>query len=325
MNPTGAVVEEASPAEEPGSESKSGSQPWLKSFFTREPAGEVPPLGGRAQILRISLVVLVVLLVSFLASISVLGGMQQRSAQQKAFNSFRVELAEGTAPTGPVNVDSQLIRPGTPMAYLEIASIGTRQVVFAGTSSKVTMDGPGYRMDTVFPGQVGTSIIMGRRASFGAPFGGLSKLKVGDPIRVTTGQGEFEYSVIAVRSEGEPVPAKIEKGKSRIQLVTVEGRPFMPDGIVRVDAELEGTPVPSSGSAFSSKTLPASEKFMGVDSSTVWQLVLWLEALALLMALFIWGWNRWSRMKTWIVVSPPLVLVGLAVSDQFARLLPNML
>ena len=323
MNPTGAVVEDSSPVD--GSESESSSQSWLKSFFTRRPAGDVPALGGRAQIVRISLVVFVVLLVSFLASISLLGGMQQRSAQQKAFNSFRVELAEGTAPTGPVNVERQMIRPGTPVAYLEMPSIGSRQVVFAGTSSSITMDGPGYRMDTVFPGQVGTSIVMGRRASFGAPFGRLSELKVGDPIRVTTGQGEFEFSVIAVRSEGDPVPAKIAEGKSRVQLVTVEGRPFMPDGMVRVDAELEGTPVASSGAAFSSKTLPASEKFMGVDSSTVWQLVLWLEALVVVMALFIWGWNRWSRMKTWIVVSPLLVLVGLAVSDQFARLLPNML
>ena len=323
MNPTGAVVEEAPSAE--GSESESGSQPWLKSFFARRPAGETPELGGRAQLVRISLVVFAVLLVSFLASISVVGGMQQRSAQQKAFNSFRVELAEGTAPTGPVNVERQMIRPGTAMAYLEVPSIGIQQVVFAGTSSSITMDGPGYRMDTVFPGQVGTSIVMGRRASFGAPFGRLSELNVGDPIRVTTGQGEFEFSVIAVRSEGEPVPAKIGEGKSRVQLVTVEGSPFMPDGIVRVDAELEGTAVASSGAAFSSKTLPASEKFMGVDSSTVWQLVLWLEALVVVMALFIWGWNRWSRMKTWIVVSPLLVLVGLAVSDQFARLLPNML
>lgn len=323
MNPTGAVVEDASPVD--GPESESSSQPWLKRFFARRSPGEVPPLGGRAQIIRISLVVLVVLLVSFLASISVVGGMQQRSAQQKAFNSFRVELAEGTAPTGPVNVERQMIRPGTAVAYLEVPSIGIQQVVFAGTSSSITMDGPGYRMDTVFPGQVGTSIVMGRRASFGAPFGRLSELNVGDPIRVTTGQGEFEFSVIAVRSEGEPVPAKIGEGKSRVQLVTVEGSPFMPDGIVRVDAELEGTAVASSGAAFSSKTLPASEKFMGVDSSTVWQLVLWLEALVVVMALFIWGWNRWSRMKTWIVVSPLLVLVGLAVSDQFARLLPNML
>lgn len=323
MNPTEAVVEEVSPVD--GSEGETGSQSWLKSFFSRGTEGEVPAIGGRAQLVRISLMVLVVLLVSFLASISVLGGMQQRSSQQKAFNSFRVQLAEGTAPTGPVNAERQMIRPGTAMAYLEIPSIGTRQVVFAGTSSSVTMDGPGYRMDTVFPGQVGTSIVMGRRASFGAPFGRLSELEVGDPIRVTTGQGEFEYSVIAVRSEGEPVPEKIAKGKSRIQLVTVEGRPFMPEGIIRVDAELEGTPVASSGSAFSSKTLPASENFVGVDSSTIWQLVLWLEALVVAMALFIWGWNRWSRMKTWIVVSPVLVLVGLAVSDQFARLLPNML
>lgn len=323
MNATGEVVDEAPPVD--GMEGEGGPKTWLRSFFARRPAGEVPALDGRAQLVRISLVVLVALLVSFLASISILGRMQQRSAQQNAFNSFRIELAEGTAPTGPVNLENQMIRPGTAMAYLEIPAIGLKQVVFAGTSSDTTMDGPGYRLDTVFPGQVGTSIVMGRRASFGAPFGRLSELEVGDTIRVTTGQGEFEFSVIAVRSEGDPVPAKIAEGKSRVQLATVEGRAFLPDGILRVDAELEGSPVASTGSAFSSRTLPASDKFMGVDSSSIWQLVLWLEALALAIALFVWGWNRWSRMKTWIVVSPILVLVGLAVSNQFARLLPNML
>jgi len=304
---------------------KSDPKTRLRKFFARPPIAGIPALDARSQMLRVSLVVVIILLSGFLLSISIVGAMQQRAAQQNAFDAFRAELAQGVAPTGPINQDNRVIRAGTPMAYLEIPSIGVRQVVFEGTSSSVMMNGPGHRMDTVFPGQAGTSIIMGRRAAFGGPFSRLVNIKVGDPIYIATGQGEFEYSVIAVRSEGDPVPPKIESGKSRIQLVTVGGRPYLPDGIFRVDAELNQNASASSGTVFTAKTLPASDRFMGVDFSNLWQLVLWLEALAIVIALMLWGWNRWGRLKTWIVIVPVLVLVGLAVSNQFARFLPNLL
>jgi len=39
----------------------------------------------------------------------------------------------------------------------------------------------------------------------------------------------------------------------------------------------------------------------------------------------VWGWHRWGRAQTWIVLLPVLTLVGLAVSQELARLLPNLL
>jgi len=38
----------------------------------------------------------------------------------------------------------------------------------------------------------------------------------------------------------------------------------------------------------------------------------------------IWSWHRWGRAQTWVVASPLLILVGLCVWSEFARLLPNI-
>jgi hypothetical protein len=64
---------------------------------------------------------------------------------------------------------------------------------------------------------------------------------------------------------------------------------------------------------------------MGIDTSNLWVLVLWLQALIVLAVGAVWSWHRWGRPQTWIVFFPPLVLVGLAASAEVARLLPNLL
>ena len=92
------------------------------------------------------------------------------------------------------------------MAYLEIPAHRPAAGVGSGTTSGVLFDGPGHRRDTPLPGQQGTSLIMGRRAAFGGPFAGIDDLEKGDRIRVTTGQGAFDFDVIGVRHEGDPTP-----------------------------------------------------------------------------------------------------------------------
>jgi len=64
---------------------------------------------------------------------------------------------------------------------------------------------------------------------------------------------------------------------------------------------------------------------MGSDTDTLYALVLWLELLIALTAAAIWAWHRWSKAKAWVVFLPPLMLVGLFVSSEAARLLPNLL
>lgn len=285
----------------------------------------LPPLSRRAQLVRAVLVVAAVTTLSMVVQLVVLSGLRERSAQQSAFDSFRSETSKGTAPTGSVNADNEALRPGTPVAYLEIPAIGVRQVVLEGTTSGVLFDGPGHRRDSVFPGESGTTVIMGRRATYGGPFSRLKDLQEGDVIHVTTGAGEFDYEVLGVRHEGDPSPPSLTVGQGRMQLVTADGRPYLPDGVLRVDADLQGDALAAGRTTYGAKNLPASEKIMASDTTTLWALALWLQALLVASVAFVWAWFRWGRAKAWIVGFPVLLLVGLLVSDQVARLLPNLL
>ena len=287
--------------------------------------GDLPPLGPKGQLARGILVLLAVLCGTLVLQLVVLSGFQERSAQQANYDSFRAQLAKGTAPIAAVNDDNQALRPGTPIAYLEIPSIGVRQVVLEGTNSGTMFDGPGHRRDSPFPGEAGTSVIMGHRAIYGGPFSQIGDLQEGDTIHVTTGAGEFDYRVMGVRRENEPAPPKLEAGKGRLLLVTADGRPYVPDGVLRVDAELEGDAFTASKSAYTPKTLPASDAIMASDTTTLWALALWLQALILATVAFVWAWFRWGRARAWIVGFPLLLLVGLMAADQVARLLPNLL
>ena len=296
--------------------------------FRRSPRpqeGSLPPLTPRAQLARGVLVLVAVVSLCLVLQLVILSGFQERSAQQTAFNSFRGQLAKGTAPVGAVNSDNKALRPGTPMAYLEIPSIGLRQVVLEGTTSGVLFDGPGHRRDSPFPGETGTTVIMGRRATYAGPFSQIKDLQEGDPIKVTTGAGEFDYEVIGVRKEGEPSPPALQAGEGRMLLVTADGRPYLPDGVLRVDAKLTSKPFSASKTAYTAKTLPASDVIMASDTTTLWALALWMQALLIVTVGFVWAWHRWGRAKAWIVGFPVLLLVGLMVADQVARLLPNLL
>jgi hypothetical protein len=255
----------------------------------------------------------------------VFGSWQQSAAQQRSFDRFRAQLANGVAPVGPADNQNRRLAAGAPVTYLEIPEIGLSQVVGEGTTSSVLFSGPGHRRDTVLPGQVGVSVIMGRRAAFGGPFAKIDQLEEGDTIVATTGQGRFEYEVIGVRLEGDPVPPPPAAGTSRLLLATADGRPFLPDGVLRVDAEMSAEAVVGPARSVTAATLPASEQFMGADTSTLWALALWLQAMILLSLGAVWAWHRWGHAQAWIVFLPPLLLVGLAASGEFARLLPNLL
>jgi len=297
----------------------------LRRGARRDPGAPLPPLTPRAQLLRGVSVLIAVVCGALVLQLVILSGFQERSAQQSKFNSFRAQLAKGTAPVGAINDENKALRPGTAMAYLEIPSIGVRQVVLEGTTSGVLFDGPGHRRDSPFPGAPGTTVIMGRRATYGGPFSQIGDLKEGDAIRVTTGAGEFEYEVMGVRHEGDEAPPALESGQGRMLLVTADGRPYLPDGVLRVDARLTSTPLSSGPSVYTPKTLPSSDAIMASDTTTLWALALWLQALLIVTVGFVWAWFRWGRPKAWIVGFPVLLLVGLMVADQVARLLPNLL
>lgn len=287
---------------------------------------EAPPaLSARLQIIRALLVLLLAMTLTLFVQLVVISSLQHSAAQGRRFDSFRSELAKGTVPIGPTDSDGKVLSLGTPVAFIEIPSLGISEVIGEGTSSAELFDGPGHRRDTPLPGQIGTSVIFGRRASFGGPFADISELARGDAITVTTGQGTFTYRVLGVRREGEPAPAAPATGTSRLLLATAAGRAYLPEGVLRVDAELDGQAVVGPPRLISAANLPARERLMAGDTRTVWVLAFWLQALIALALALVWLWHRWGRAQAWVAMFPPLLLVGLAASGEVARLLPNLL
>lgn len=283
------------------------------------------PLSARTQLARAVLVVVCVLAESLLLHLVLVSSVQQRASRQRNFEKLRGDLAKGVAPVGPTLADGSLLSSGSPVAYLEIPSIGVKEVVVEGTRASDLFSGPGHRRDSPLPGQPGVSVLLGRRASFGGPFARIHRLATGAVIHVTTGQGKFEYRVTGVRRAGDATPQPLEAGAGRLLLATAAGRPFMPTGVLRVDADLASPTVPGTRVLSDSTTLPANEQMMATDPSTLWALAFWLQGLIVVALAATWSWHRWGRARTWLVFLAPLMLIGLSASGEAARLLPNLL
>ncbi len=280
-----------------------------------------------ASVVSIStaLAVLAALTLGFVGELTGLGALRHHRDQVTAYADFRADLANGVAPVGPTDADGVLLTEGSPVALLRIPDLGISEVVAEGTSSGVTMSGPGHRRDTVLPGQTGVSVVVGRRASFGGPFASLGNLAVGSTVSVTTGQGDARFTVTGVRRAGDAGPTAIKAGGSRLVLVTADGPAYSPTGVLYVDADLVGEPQLAPPAAWAAASLPAADQLMAGDTRALVPLVLWSELLLLLVLALTWAVLRWGRWQTWVVGVPAVAVLGLAVIDQVARLLPNLL
>lgn len=259
---------------------------------------------------------------TLLLNLIFISGLEHKAAQHRLFTSFRNALAIGIAPVNQVNSDGHLYPLGTPVAIIRIPAIGVNEVVAEGTTPQVLTGGPGHLRASVLPGEAGVCQIFGRAASYGGPFGRIGSLRRGALIKTIDGLGESTYRVIDVRRPGDLTPP-LQAGDGRITLVTASGRHFVPSGVLRVDAQLV-TPR-AQATSLSPITLMPSEFAMKGDDSSLWQLVLWIEALVIVSIGSTWAWNEWGRTQALIVGLPCFLLVGFYVSDQVTRLLPNLL
>jgi hypothetical protein len=174
------------------------------------------------------------------------------------------------------------------------------------------------------PGQVGTSVILGRHIAYGGPFRSLASLSPGDSIKVVTGQTVASYRVIDLRRAGDPLPAAVPDGGGRMILVTADGNPLDPTGILYVDADLTSKAQPSPGVVLASYMLP-TENAMATEQQAWLPIVLWGQLLLLVAGALSWLWTAWGKWQTWLVAFPVIGFIVLSVADQVTRLLPNLL
>jgi hypothetical protein len=265
------------------------------------------------------------MLLGLVAHVTMVGSLQHLRSQNLLYEQLRADLAEAIAPLGQLDVDGELVASGTPIAVLSIDRLGVAEVVVQGTSASDLMDGPGHRRDTVFPGQAGTSIIMGRQLTFGGPFSGLAKLVPGDSIEIITGQGTSTYEVLGIRRDGDLLPDALGDGEGRLELITADGVPLAPSGALYIDAalvsEVQETPSP----VFTEQVLDPSELAMASDPQAWWALLIWIPWLAAAAAALRWARTKWGPWQTWMVGVPILLVLGAAAADAAIATLPNLL
>lgn len=284
-----------------------------------------PASGPGVRVIGAALSILAAVLLGFVVDVGLVGSLRHARDRQVDYADFRSALANGVAPVGRSAGGGTAPVPGEPVALLEIPALHLREVVREGTSAEDLARAVGHRRDTPLPGQSGVSVILGRQASYGGAFRQVAELSTGDRITVTTGQGKHTYQVIGPRRGGDPQPPALAAGRGRLTLVTADGTPFMPRGILRVDADLTSPVQPTPPTAVPAGALPEDEKPMAALHAAWLPLVLWGQALVLAAAAVAWAHARWGRPHTWVVGVPLLVALGLAVADQAALLLPNLL
>jgi sortase A len=289
------------------------------------PAPQYAPMTPMQALLRGALALVAAFTLMFVVDLLVLSPIQHFSSQQQLLDTYRTQLAAGTAPVSEGDFNDVLLADGAPVGIISIPRLGLSEVIVEGTSSGELNMGPGHRRDTVLPGQMGVSVIMGRATAFGGPFGGLQTLQPGDTIEVRTGQGLSTFEVMGLRYAGDPTPPNLTKGESRMILMTARGAPYVPTGVAYVDAKLTSDAQAAGKRQTTPLTLAPADKPLATDTTTVWALVFALQFLVVAEIAAVWAFRRVGAQKTWIVFAPVLLLACLFTADQITRLLPNLL
>jgi LPXTG-site transpeptidase (sortase) family protein len=285
----------------------------------------LPSFTNLASIIGRSLTVLGAFAIVFLVQLVLVSHVSQSSAQFKALETFRYELANGTAPVGQVDAEGKLLNEGTPVAIIKIEKLGLQQVVLEGTNSKVTLSGPGHRRDTVLPGQAGISVIYGRQAAYGAPFANVQSLKAGDKITAITGQGESTYTVTQIRKAGDEATNALGDSKGRLTLVTAGGTPYLPSEVVRVEATLASEAFATPNRVIVNGAIPSAEKTLGSNLDALTPLIYLTQLLIVILIFVFWLVKRWGKVQGWLAGAPVLIWLGSIWSELVIQLLPNLI
>lgn len=254
-----------------------------------------------------------------------LSSISEARVQATMYRTFRGELGQGVAPVGPsmsvYNSDGTQstvqLADGAPMAILNIPQINLKNaVVVQGTTSRDLTRGPGHLPSTVFPGQAGVSVILGKEATFGAPFAHLMRLNRGDRFTVTTGQGVATYEVESFGADDHLPP---DKTANQLILMTADSS-FAPSTVVTLSADLVSSPQPAPSTAMNT----SDDNYLAGDTGAWVPLVLWSQALLVTSLLGTLAARRWSRWPVYLAAAPVVIALTWCVYENVATLLPNV-
>jgi sortase A len=238
-----------------------------------------------------------------------------------------------TLPTQPPPI-------GSTVGIVEIGRLHLQEAVTEGVGPAQTERGPGHVPGTSGLGQTGNAVLVGRRAMFGAPFSGLSSLRTGDPIVVTTVEGQSLYVVTQSRSL---TLVRSSPSSSSAQAPTVIGATATvdalygssPDNRLTLVTSRSDVPWGTSGATVvvaTMKTEPFTptlqeSRLHGEDGRSA-AAGAWAPFVLAVQAFVLAAWGamvlyRHSPLRTaYLLSTAPLVVVTILLAVAAARLLP---
>lgn len=166
----------------------------------------------------ISVIIVALLLVGiiFFATYLFLG--QEIDTAVLLLNTVSVNLNENKEQVPTIlNEEKQTLENypeyGTQYATIEIPRINANLPVYFGDTLEILKKGVGHSSGSYFPGEGGSIVYMGHNSK--KVFRRFSELQIGDPIKVTTTYGEFNYKIYDMQlikeTELEKVPIQREE------------------------------------------------------------------------------------------------------------------
>jgi sortase A len=264
------------------------------------------------------LIALGVLLVLFIGYELGLSSFPHDRAQNALLGGFK-----GAIPTTVLGAADTVPDDGSPVALLHIQGLGVDQVVIEGTTTADLESGPGHLRASVLPGEYGNAVILGRRTTYGAPFGSLAQLHAGDAITVTTGQGVFKYTVTKIeRTSADDGSPFVQTADSRLTLVTSDPG-YLPSERLVVIAILQGKPDAVATRAL----LPDSAGELGLayDPSALVVAAFWAELFVAVIIALPYVRRRWPATITYLFAAPVLLALTLLMFSSLDLALPGTL
>ena len=227
---------------------------------------------------------------------------------------------------------------GNAVGIIDIKKIGVHKAIVEGVALANLQKGPGHYPGTPLPGQKGNAAIAGHRTTYGAPFFRLDELVPGDPIVVTTQQGQYTYYVESSKAVSPNDVSVIDPtSDNRLTLTTCTPR-FTASQRLVVSAVLGPNqtvaaappPAPAAVAPADSGTKPpaklglAGEDDPGLagDANARGPAILW-GLIAFAVGFVIWLAGRhWKRWIAYPLGSPLMLLVLFLFFENINRLLP---
>ena len=161
------------------------------------------------------LIVALLIIIVIVGSIYLLFGLEVNEAFS-IVSKVAIDIENKQTEQTQMNEDNEIQNYpeyGTQYATIEIPRIDVNLPVYYGDTLQILKNGVGHSSGSYFPGEGGSIIYMGHNSK--KVFRRFSELEIGDPIKVTTNYGEFNYKIydmqLVKETETDKLPIQKEK------------------------------------------------------------------------------------------------------------------